>query len=153
MAWVRAANRCLRPPGIQCLKSSPRCINLSCLCSEQRSIQGEAGWQSPTCSGWGWAELPRGFSGQLSPCLGRSSQFASLDFRLWCLQGAEVLFWYPIPFWTYVCSITLLKYSENQTPYWLFSNYIRCYSHIFFPFKFHIARCIGSVPGNFSLLS
>lgn len=32
-----------------------------------------------------------------------------------------------------------------------FQNDIRYYSHIFSPFKFHVARCIASVAGNFYL--
>lgn len=99
-------------------------------------------WGHPTYPVWGWAQLgaPGGFSGQYVPCLGRSPQIASMDLRVWCLQSAEALFWYPNPFWTYVCSITLLKCSENQTHYLLFSNDIRCYSHVFSPFKFR--RCL-----------
>ena len=133
MAWARAENWCLDPPGIRRPESSPRRINLSCRCSEQRSIRGRGRVAESHRLTLGLGRAPEGFSGQLSPCSGRSSQLASLDFRLWCLQRAEVLFWYPNPFWTYVCSITLLKYSENQTHYLLFSNHIRCYSHILRP--------------------
>lgn len=109
-------------------------------------------WGHPTYPVWSWAQLwaPGEFSGQRVPCLGRSPQIASLDLRVWCLQSAEALFWYPNPFWTYVCSITLLKCSENQTHYLLFSNDIRCYSHVFPPLNSTVACRIGSVAGNFS---
>lgn len=133
MACVRAGNWCLDPPGIRHPESSPRRINLSCLCPEQHSIQGRGRVAESDLLRLGLGRAPRGFSGQLSPCSRRSFQLASLDFRLWCLQSAEVLFRYQHPFWTYVCSITLLKYSENQTHYLLFSNDSRCYSHIFPP--------------------
>lgn len=101
---------------------------------------------------------PGGFSGQLNLCLGRRPHIASVVLRLKCLQSAEALSWYPKSFWTYICSITLLKYCKNQTLGFVFAclfffpNDIRCYSHIFSPFKSLIVCRIGSVAGNFSFL-
>lgn len=127
MAWVRAADWWLNPPRIQCPEPSHVCIVLPHLCSEHRSTQG---WGGVGGFQVGAGRSPWGFSGQPHPCSGRSSQLVSLDCRRWCLWSAEVLFWYPNPFWTYVCSITLLKYSENQIHYLLFFKwYLVLFTH------------------------
>lgn len=67
IAWVRAENWCLDPPGIQHPESSPCRINLPCLCSEQRSLQGRGRVAESHLLRLGWALLPRDFQDNSVP--------------------------------------------------------------------------------------
>lgn len=92
--------------GSSTLNLLPVVLIFAAFAQSRAAPQGQAGCWGPACSAWGWTQLPGGLSGQLNPSSDWSSQFRSLDFRLWCLQRAEVLFWYLNPF----LNIRLLNY-------------------------------------------